>query len=156
MALEKFERIVDLSSDIERCWSVLTDVDELVSWVGIVHSAREIERLASYTAVLESKVGPFNLRADLSIAVDVIEEGTTVAVTASGRDRAINSQIDIEGRMSLASLSGGGTTLSVSGKYQVTGRAASLGAGIMRKKGDKAVSEFIAGAERVLGSANSR
>ena len=78
MALEKFERTVDLGSDIERCWSVLTDVEELVSWVGILHSAREIERLLAYTAVLESKVGPFNLRADLAIAVEVIEEGTTV------------------------------------------------------------------------------
>ena len=156
MALEKFERTVDLGSDIERCWSVLTDVEELVSWVEILHSAREIERLTSYTAVLESKVGPFNLRADLAIAVEVIEEGTTVDVTASGRDRAINSQIDIGGRMSLVPRPEGGTTLSVSGKYQVTGRATSLGAGIVRKKGDNAVTEFVSGAERVLGSTNSQ
>jgi len=154
VALEKFARTVDLASDIERCWSVLTDVDELVSWVSIVHSAREIERLASYTAVLESKVGPFNLRADLEISVDVIEEGAEVAVKASGRDRAINSKIDIEGRMSLRP-NDGGTTLHVSGKYEVTGRATSLGAGIMRKKGDTAVNEFIAGAKRVLGSADA-
>jgi carbon monoxide dehydrogenase subunit G len=156
VALEKFERTVDLGRDIERCWSVLTDVEELVSWVDILHSAREVERLKSYTAVLESKVGPFNLKADLSISVDVIEDGTVVAVTAGGRDHAINSQIDIEGRLRLAPLPDGGTTLSVSGKYQVTGRATSLGAGIVRKKGDTAVKQFVTGAERALGSAGSR
>lgn len=155
VSLEKFERSIDLGSDIERCWSVLTDVEELVSWVGILHSAREVERLRSYTAVLESKFGAFNLRADLSIAVEVIEDGTAVAVEASGRDRAINSQIAIEGHLRLAPLPEGGTTLSVSGKYQVTGRATSLGAGIVRKKGDTAVTEFVAGAERALGSADS-
>lgn len=156
MALEKFERTVDLGSDIERCWLVLTDVEGLVSWVEILHSAREVERLRSYTAVLESKVGPFNLRADLSISVDVMKEGTVVAVTATGRDRAINSQIDIEGQLRLAQLPDGGTSLSVSGKYQVTGRATSLGVGIVRKKGDTAVNQFVAGAERALGSADSR
>lgn len=156
VALEKFERTMNLGSSIERCWSILTDVEELVSWVEILHSAREVERLRSYTAVLESKVGPFNLRADLSISVDVIEDGTVVAVAASGRDRAINSQIDIEGQLRLTPLPDGGTTLSVSGKYQVTGRATSLGAGIVRKKGDTAVNQFVAGAERALGPADPR
>jgi carbon monoxide dehydrogenase subunit G len=156
VALEKFERTVNLGSDMERCWSVLTDVEELVSWVEVLHSAREVERLRSYTAVLESRVGPFNLRADLSISVDVIEDGTVVAVRANGRDRAINSQIEIEGQLRLAPLPDGGTSLSVSGKYQVTGRATSLGAGIARKKGDAAVNQYVTGAERTLGSADSR
>lgn len=155
MTLEKFERTVDLGSEIEHCWPVLTDVEVLVSWVGIVHSAREVERLTSYTAVLESRVGPFNLRADLSIAVEVIEDGAGVAVTASGRDRTMNSHIDIEGRLLLTPLPESGTALSVSGKYQVTGRATSLGAGIVRKKGDNAITEFLSGAEDALGTANS-
>jgi carbon monoxide dehydrogenase subunit G len=152
VTLERFERTVELESDAARCWSVLTDVEELVSWVDILHSAHELEPLQSYTAVLESKVGPFNLRADLSISVKVVEEGTAVAVTASGRDRAINSQIDIEGHLRLQPAPKGGTALTVSGKYEVTGRATSLGSGIVRKKGENAVTQFVAGAQRTLGS----
>lgn len=156
MALETFERSVELGSDVERCWSVLTDVEEFVSWVDILHSTHEVERLTSYTAVLESKLGMFNLRANLSISVDVVEEGRVIGVTANGRDRAINSQIDIEGELRLTPMPQGRTALTVSGKYQVTGRATSLGAGIVRKKGDLAVNQFLAGAEGALGSPDSR
>lgn len=153
MALEQFDRTVVVSSDASRCWSVLTDVEELVSWVRILHSARELEHLTSYTAVLEDRVGPFNLRADLSIDVNVVAEGSAVDVAASGRDRAINSQIDIEGRLRLAGSAEGGTSITVSGKYQVTGRATSLGAAIVRKKGEMAVDQFFENAVRVLGEA---
>lgn len=151
MALEKFDRTVTVSSDLDRCWAVLTDVEELVSWVKIVHSAQEVERLKSYTAIIEDRVGPFNLRADLVIDVNVLEERAAVDVTASGRDRAINSKIDIEGKLRLAELPEGGTSLSISGKYQVTGKATSLGAPIVRKKGEAAVDEFFSSAVRVLG-----
>ncbi len=153
MALEKFERTVEVSSGLERCWEVLTDVEQLVSWVKILHSAQELEKLKSYSAILEDRVGPFNLKADLSITVDVVEEGRAVDVTAAGRDRAINSQIDIEGKLRLAELPSGGTSMTVSGKYQVSGRATSLGAGIVRKKGEAAVNEFVENAVLTLGAA---
>lgn len=152
MALEKFTRTVELASEPDRCWSVLIDVEELVSWVRILHSAHELESLKSYTAVLEDRVGPFALRADLSIDVDVVEAGSAVDVSAAGRDRAINSQIDIEGSLRLEALPSGGTRLTVTGQYQVTGRAAALGAGVVRKKGDAAVDEFLGNAVRVLGA----
>jgi carbon monoxide dehydrogenase subunit G len=153
LALERFERTVVVTSDASRCWAVLTDVEELVSWLRIMHSAQELEHLRSYTAVLEDRVGPFNLRADLSIDVNVVAEGSAVDVTASGRDRAINSQIDIEGKLRLTASPEGGTSITVTGKYQVTGRATSLGAGIVRKKGEMAVGQFFENAVRVLGEA---
>jgi carbon monoxide dehydrogenase subunit G len=153
LATENFERTVIVSSDVERSWALLTDVHELVSWVRILHSAQEIDHLKTYTAVLEDKVGPFALRADLAIEVKVLTEGAAVDVVASGRDRAINSQIDIEGSMRLTPLPSGGTQLTLSGKYQVTGRATSLGAGMVRKKGDAAVEEFLGNAIRTLGPA---
>jgi uncharacterized protein len=151
MALEKFERTVDVGADAGRAWQVLTDVQELTTWVGIIHSVTELERLKSYTAVLEDRVGPFNLRADLSISVDVVEEGSAIHVEASGRDRAINSKIDILGDLRLAGLPSGGSRLTVSGSYQVTGRATAMGAGIVRRKGDLAIEQFFSSAIRVLG-----
>jgi carbon monoxide dehydrogenase subunit G len=155
VALEKFTRTLELASGPDRCWSVLTDVEELVSWVRILHSATELEPLRSYSAVLEDRVGPFALRADLSIEVNVLEAGSAVDVSASGRDRAINSQIDIEGSLRLEVLASAGTRLRLTGQYQVTGRAAALGAGVVRKKGDAAVDEFLGNAVRVLGSVDS-
>lgn len=150
MAQQKFGRTIELSSDVSRAWEVLTDVQELVTWVSVVHSVQEIEYLQSYAAVLEDRVGPFNLRADLSIAVTVPTQGEAIDVVASGRDRAINSKIDIKGHLRLQALPQGGTQLTVNGSYTVTGRAAAMGAGIVRKKGDLAVEEFFANAARAL------
>lgn len=150
MTQQRFARTLDVHSDVSRAWQVLTDVQELVTWVSIVHSAREFERLKSYTAVLEDRVGPFHLRADLAIDVTVPVEGEAVDVVASGLDRAINSKIDIEGHLRLAPLPDGGSRLTVTGSYAVTGRAAAMGAGIVRKKGDMAVDEFFANAARTL------
>jgi carbon monoxide dehydrogenase subunit G len=152
MALEKFERTIDVSAGPDRAWAVLTDVEELATWVGLIHSVTELERLKSYTAVLEDRVGPFNLRADLSISVDVVEEGTAIHVEASGRDRAINSKIDVAGDLRLAGLPDGGSRLTIAGSYRVSGRATTMGAGIVRRKGDLAVEQFFSNAGRALNS----
>lgn len=152
MALEKFARTVDVSTSADRAWRVLTDVEELTTWVGIIHSVTELQRLKSYTAVLEDRVGPFKLRADLSISVVVVEEGSAIHVEASGQDRAINSKIDVLGDLRLVGLPAGGSQLTVTGSYQVTGRAAAMGAGIVRRKGDLTVEQFFSSAIRVLGT----
>lgn len=156
VALEKFQRTVAVEVDTARAWQVLTSVEQVTTWVGIVHTVVEIEPLKSYTAVLEDRLGPFNLRADLAISVDVVEEGAAIHMEASGRDRAINSKIDIEGDLRLSSEPSGRTQLTVSGRYQITGRVAAMGAGIIRKKGDMAVEEFFSNAVRVLSQAASQ
>jgi len=150
MALERFERTIEVSAGTDRAWSVLTDVEELATWVGIIHSVVENERLKSYAAVLEDRVGPFKLRADLSISVAVVEEGAAVHVEASGRDRAVNSKIDIVGDLRLVPLPAGGSQVTVAGSYQVTGRATTMGAGIVRRKGDLAVEQFFTRAAAAL------
>jgi len=151
MALEKFTRTIGVSTSADQAWQVLTDVEELTTWIGVIHSATELERLKSYTAVLEDRVGPFHLRADLSISVDVLEEGSAIHVEASGQDRAVNSKISILGDLRLTGLASGGSQLTVNGSYQVTGRVATMGAAIVRRKGDLAVEQFFSSAIRALG-----
>lgn len=131
-------------------WATLTDPDRVVGWVNIIHSIREVERLKRYTAVLEDKVGPFRLRADLTIDVTIPSAGI-VNVAATGRDRAVNSQIKIEAQLRLAERATGGCTVSLEGFYVVSGRVATMGAGIVRKKGEVAIDEFVANATRALG-----
>lgn len=150
MARETFDRTIEVSAGQDRAWAVLTDVEELATWVGIIHSVTENERLKSYTAVLEDRVGPFHLRADLTISVVVVEEGAEIHVEASGRDRAINSKIDIVGDLRLAAQPAGGSQVTVAGSYQITGRAATMGASIVRRKGDLAVEQFFTRAAAAL------
>lgn len=143
MALEKVQRTVEVGASIEQAWETVTDVELLTSWIGIVHSVTEKARLEAYTAVLEDRVGPFKMRADLAVSVTVVEQGRTITVAASGRDRAMDSKIAIDARLDLNSEAPSGCEIRVEGSYQVTGRVASMGGGIIRKKGDRVVNDFF-------------
>jgi uncharacterized protein len=127
-----------------RCWEVLSSVDTLASWMRIVHSVEEIEHLVSYRAVLEDRVGPVRLKAPLEVSVEVTEPAATASFHASGRDPQVNSAITIDVEMTLADLPEGGTRMSLIARYSVLGRAASMGGGLIKKKADKIIAEFLA------------
>lgn len=153
MATEEFTRTLTVTSDVERAWAVLTDAQQIVSWVDIIHSVEEIEHLKSYTAVLEDRVGPFRLRADLSIDATIAAEGRVIEIEAAGQDRSVGSQLRIEARLELTEAAQG-SSITVSGEYSVTGRVASMGSGIVRTKGNLAIDQFISNAGQALGTAS--
>ncbi|MGV9796512.1 CoxG family protein [Mycobacterium sp. NPDC003449] len=152
MALEEFSRSVEVQADRERTWEVLTDVEILAGWVGIVHSVEEIRHLERYRAVLQDKVGPFKLRADLAIVVTVEDTGRRVAVSASGRDRAVDSKIKVDAVLALSDR-GEGTEITVTGSYQVTGKVAGMGSGVIHKKADRILDDFFGNVSRELKAA---
>jgi carbon monoxide dehydrogenase subunit G len=153
MASEQFTRDLVVDSDSDRCWAVLTDVAKVASWVTIAYDVKEIERLNTYTAVLQDKLGPFKLRALLDIRVEVLEEGRRVRMRASGKDVQINSQISVDATLALSPAESGGTVVATQGTYQVVGRVATMGAGVIRKKADKILEEFFANAAAELAAA---
>jgi carbon monoxide dehydrogenase subunit G len=150
MTAQQFTRELTVTADARRCWDVLTDVVRLATWVDVVQDVEELSRLEKYRAVLQDRLGPFKLRAELDIAVDVVTAGTHVQIRATGQDRQVGSQIAVTGTLRLAETATGGTTVAVTGSYEVTGRVATMGSGVIRKKADKILAEFFANAEREL------
>jgi carbon monoxide dehydrogenase subunit G len=134
----------------QRCWEVLTNVDTLASWVGIVHSVEEIEHLVSYRAMLEDRVGPVRLRAPLAVDVEVTEPAVNARIHASGRDRQVNSSITIDADVTLADLPEGGTRMDLTASYSVAGKVAAVSRGIIQKKADKIIAEFLANSQKEL------
>jgi carbon monoxide dehydrogenase subunit G len=114
-----------------------------------VHSAEPAEGADRYTAVLQDKLGPFRLRADLRIEVLERSPGRSIRARAEGEDRQIGSRLIIEVALALTE-DAGASVLMVDGSYEVTGRPATLGAGSIRKKAGKVLAEFFASAERAL------
>jgi carbon monoxide dehydrogenase subunit G len=152
VAGQQFARDLTVSADPDKAWAVLTDVKVLSGWVGIVRDVTELSALAQYTAVLEDRIGPFKLRADLDINAQVVEDGRRIEVQASGRDRALDSRLYVTAALSIVPVDGGGSTIVVEGNYQVTGRAATAGAGMIRKKADGIIEDFFRNAARDLNS----
>jgi carbon monoxide dehydrogenase subunit G len=128
---------------------VLTDAETLAGWVGIVHSVTEIRHLERYRAVLQDKVGPFKLRADITMTVSVEVDGRKLSVSAAGRDRAVDSKIKVDAVLELSE-DGAGTMIAVEGTYQVTGKVAAMGGGVIHKKADRILDDFFVNAERAL------
>lgn len=145
-----FEGSLDVKRSPAECWGVLTDVNRVAKWVTVVGEVAELEHLKAYTAVLEDHFGPFNLKADLAIKVNDLEEGTSIAFNAKGQDRQVATTIIVDAHLSLAP-SEMGTEILVKGTWKVIGTVAAMGSGTIRKKADTIMDEFFTAARAELG-----
>jgi carbon monoxide dehydrogenase subunit G len=152
MPTTAFERDITVGADRQRCWSVLTDVPKLIDWVSIVNDATEIAPLEKYTAVLMDRLGPFKLKADLAIEVSEVVPGEHIRVRANGEDRQVSSRIGIDAVLVIGELPGGGSRVGVTGSYEVVGKVATMGAGMIRQKAAKILDEFFGHAVAALGA----
>lgn len=145
-------RTVRVAARPDAAWAVLLDVQRVASWLKVVRDVKELEPLRRYTTVLEDRVGPFAMRADLAIDVSADEAARRLHVSGSGEDRQVASRISATLDLAVVP-QGEGSDIVVSGRYEITGRIATLGAGAIRKKGDKVLEDFFANVTRELGPA---
>lgn len=141
-------------------WPRLLDVQAVASWLPIMHSVTEVSSGASgidgasFQAAFEDKVGPFSLRADLRIEVAGVRKGEEVTIRARGEDRQIRSRILIDATCSLADEAPDRTRVRLTGTYEITGRVATLGAGVIRSKATKLIETFCTNAASGLAAPN--
>lgn len=147
---QDFDRTIELATAPAAVWDALLDVRRVASWVSIVRQVRDLEPPRRYTALLEDRLGPFAMRADLDVTIETGAD-RTMRVTAAGEDRQVASRIAATIALALAPREAG-TVLTVTGRYEITGRIATLGAGAIRKKGDKILEEFFSSCGRELGA----
>ena len=146
--LQDFAKTIRLDAGPDAVWDTVNDVRRVASWVSIVREVRDVDPPRRYAALLEDRLGPFAMRADLDLTVE--RDGRQMRVVASGEDRQIASRISATIELAVAP-DGAGTSLGVKGRYEVTGKVATLGAGAIRKKGDKILQEFFDSAAKELG-----
>jgi carbon monoxide dehydrogenase subunit G len=146
---QEFQETVRLASGREPVWATVSDIPTVLSWISIVGEAEEVEPETRYRALLEDRMGPFKLRADLDIEVGERVAGERIRARGDGEDRQIGSRLIIDVTLALSE-DGDGTAVDVRGSYEVTGRPASLGASSIRKKASKVLAEFFGSAERAL------
>lgn len=147
--LQDFAKTIHLEAIPDQVWAAVNDVRRVASWISIVREVRDVDPPRRYAALLEDRIGPFAMRADLALTVETTD-GRRMHVSASGEDRQVASRIAATIELSLAP-DGTGTALAVTGRYEVTGRVATLGAGAIRRKGDHILDEFFASVSRELG-----
>ncbi|TMF24157.1 MAG: hypothetical protein E6I28_11565 [Chloroflexi bacterium] len=80
----------------------------------------------------------------------VERDARRMRVSAAGEDRQVASRITATIEI-VVEPDDGGTSLGVTGRFEVTGRVATVGAGAIRKKGDRILQEFFDNAGTELG-----
>ena len=146
---QDFAKTIRLDASPDAVWQAVNDVRRVASWLSIVREVRDVEPPRRYAALLEDRIGPFAMRADLDIVVER-SDGRQMRVTASGEDRQVASRISATIELAVWP-DDTGTALGVTGRYDVTGKVATLGAGAIRKKGDRILEEFFTSASKELG-----
>ena len=149
---EAVEREFVVDAARAEVWPRLLEVETVASWLPIMHSVTEVSSGgsgidgSSFRAAFEDKVGPFSLRADLRIEVAGVQEPDEVSIRARGEDRQIRSRIMIDATAHLSDAGSGRTQVRLSGAYEITGRVATLGAGVIRSKASKLIDTFCTNA----------
>jgi carbon monoxide dehydrogenase subunit G len=146
---QEFQETVRLAGQRESVWETVSDIPTVLSWISIVGSAEAVDPGTRYRALLEDRMGPFKLRADLDIEVVERVEGERIHARGDGEDRQIGSRLIIDVTLTLTD-DGERTALDVRGSYEVTGRPAALGASSIRKKAQKVIAEFFGRVEGAL------
>lgn len=158
---EAVDREFVVAAARDEVWPRLLDVQAVASWLPIMHSVTEVSTGpagidgSSFQAAFEDKVGPFSLRADLRIEVAGVSEPEEVAIRARGEDRQIRSRIMIDAACRLSDAGPGQTRVRLSGSYEITGRVATLGAGVIRSKANKLIDTFCTNAAHGLSTGAS-
>ena len=147
--LQDFTKTIRLDASPDAVWVAVRDVHRVASWLSIVREVRDVDPPRRYAALLEDRVGPFAMRADLDLTVET-RAPRGLHVSAAGEDRQVASRIAATIDLAVDP-DGAGTSLKVTGKYEVTGKVATLAAGAIRKKGDKILEEFFDKAAKELG-----
>ena len=150
MVAEQFDRSFAAPRSAAECWGILVDVPRISGWVSVIGETTEHEPLSRYSAVLEDRMGPIKLRADLDVNVTSMEEGSRISIRADGEDRQVGSRIVVDATLALDPTSDG-CTINIDGSYEVTGRVATMGASTIRQKANKILDEFTQAAGRDLG-----
>ena len=148
---QEFTKTIQLTAPAATVWDAMLDVRRVASWLAIVRDVKDADPPRRYTALLEDRLGPFAMRADLDVTVEADALQHRMHVAAAGEDRQVASRISAT--IDLAIEPGdAGTVVTVTGRYEITGRIATLGSGPIRKKGDKVLEEFFTNLSRELGA----
>jgi carbon monoxide dehydrogenase subunit G len=133
---------VVLPADAPKIWLVFFDVGRIAALIPGCENVVETAPLASYTAIMKQKIGPFRIDVPTQISVEDREEPKRVRVRAAGRDKITGTTLDVLLSVVLDALPEGGTRLGVEASMQVAGRLATLGYPVVKKKSEELFAEF--------------
>ena len=145
----KVARAVLLDASPSQVWTVLWDVPRMVACVPGCVEAREVEPGRRWEARMTQRVGPFTLSVPLVVEADDVEAPRRLALSASGRDPLVGASVSMRVGLGLEP-EASGTRLSVDADARVLGKLGALGHGVIQRKAEESLEEFLTCLRRTL------
>ena len=126
----------------DRIWGVLLDVRRIAACVPGCEDVEELAPHERYRALMKQRVGPFRLEMPVEIRLEEIRAGERIRARTTGRDRATGTAVTADLTLTLAPAGASETRLGIVTDLQISGRLASLGYPMIRKRADEHMAEF--------------
>lgn len=147
----KFESQTSVKCSKQALWSLLFDVTRVAALIPGCSDVEEIEPLKQYRALIRQKVGPFKFEMPCEIAVDEYQEMERVGITASGKDKKTATSALVQLIMNLTDANDA-VNIDIDADIQISGKLATLGFPVVKKKCAEIFKEFDANLHQALES----
>jgi len=137
----EFEDELAIGTGQAHLWSLVSDPEVLVE---CVPGAKEVERIndREYRGVIERGVAGITMTLDGEVEMTELEEPHRLEAVGRGEDNRSNSRMEAEMSMELTE-NGESTTIAYYIDMDFTGRLASLGARIVKRKINSDIGTFF-------------
>lgn len=143
-----FERSTRIAAAPTKVWETLHDVDLLASFSSHLGSVTVVDPDRTWTVSLQDRVGPVTLSAPMHVEIVQETREVEISIRASGRDRGPGTMLTVEATMRLDQSED--DVLTLSGRFDMTGKVALLGATVARRQAEKIIDEFWSNLTKVL------
>jgi len=151
----RFENEFEVEAPVDRVWSTVLDVERVAP---TVPGAKVLEQTSdtSYKVAIKVKLGPMTMQYNAEIEIVEADEATHRSVMkARAKEARGQGTADADVTMQLTE-DGGRTKGTIVTDVKVSGRAASMGRGVMQDVAGRMISTFSENLAQMLGEGEGR
>jgi uncharacterized protein len=138
----RFEHRITAAAPVEKVWDFLWQVERVGACLPGCKRVQTIDPFNRYLATIEERIGPFRASFDWEIEVEQQDPGREIRLSARGQDNKLGATARAEMAVRLSPNDGGSTTLDIETDLLVTGKVATLGQVVIKRKADQVVKDF--------------
>lgn len=138
----EFEDEVTISTTTEHLWELVSDPEVLVT---CVPGAKEVEKISEtkYVGVVERGLAGITVSLDGEVEMTELNPPESLEATVTGEDTRTNSRMDAYAEMGMTETGDRESTLHYHIDLDFTGRLASMGARIVKRKINSDIGTFF-------------
>ncbi|WP_409300010.1 CoxG family protein [Peribacillus sp. SCS-155] len=150
----QIEHTIQLSANPDTVWNWVNAIERVATCIPGVEQMAAIEPGKQYNAVATDKVGPFKVSFPMELSV-VEAEQPMMKIKAKGQDKYTKTLVHLNMFVQVnPDAAGNGTELKLDVDYQMKGKLATLGQGMVNRKFTEKVDAFAANLTQVLEGEN--